>query len=45
MDWIFYTKIIAFIVTVVVVGMLIKELVSSIKRSNDGEVSKKWDID
>jgi len=45
MDWMFYTKIIAFIVTVIIVGMLIKELVSSIKRSNDGEVSKKWDID
>ncbi len=45
MDWMFYTKIIAGVATVVIVGMLIKELVSSIKRSNNGEVSKKWDID
>jgi hypothetical protein len=45
MDWMFYTKIIAGVATVVIVGMLIKELVNSIKRSNNGEVSKKWDID
>ncbi len=45
MDYLFYTKIIAGIITVVVVFMLIKELISSIKRSKDGEVSKKWDID
>ena len=45
MDWIFYTKIIAGAITVIIVGMLIRELVSSIKRSNRGEVSKKWDID
>ena len=45
MGWMFYTKIIAGVITVVIVGMLVRELVSSIKRSNRGEVSKKWDID
>ena len=45
MDFMFYTKIIAGIATVIIVGMLLKELISSIKRSKDGEVSKKWDID
>jgi hypothetical protein len=45
MDFMFYTKIIAGIATVIIVVMLVKELVSSIKRSNNGEVSKKWDID
>jgi len=45
MDWMFYTKIIAAVITVVIVGMLLKELIASIKRSNKGEVSKKWDID
>ena len=45
MDWIFYTKIFAFVITVIVVWLIAKELVSSIKRSNRGEKSKKWDID
>jgi len=45
MDWIFYTKIVAFIATIIVVWLLGKELVGSIKRSNDGETSKKCDLD
>jgi len=45
MDWIFYTKIIACIITVAILGVLVKELVTSIRRSKNGEVSKKWDID
>jgi hypothetical protein len=45
MDWIFYTKIVALIATVAIVGVLLKELVVAIKRSKNGEVSKKWDID
>ena len=45
MDWLFITKIIAGVATFLLVIMLIRELVSSIKRSNNGEVSKKWDID
>ena len=40
-----FTKIIAAIATVAIVWFLLKELISSIKRSNNGEVSKKWDID
>jgi len=45
MDWIFYTKIIAGIATVIIVWLVFKEIVHSIKRSNRGEVSDKWDID
>jgi len=45
MNWVFYTKIVAGIITIIVVTMLLKELIGSIKRSKDGEVSKKWDID
>ena len=45
MDWIFYTKIGAGFLTIIVVWLLLKELISSIKRSKRGEVSKKWDID
>jgi len=45
MDWVFYTKIVAFLITIVIVWLILKELIASIKRSNRGETSKKWDID
>ena len=45
MDWIFYTKIVAAIITVVILWKLIKEFRDVIKRDKSGEVSKKCDLD
>jgi len=45
MDWIFYTKIGAAIITVVILYLVFKEIKAVVKRSNNGEVSKKCDLD
>ena len=45
MNWIFYTKIIAGAITVVILWKLIKELKESIKRDKDGETSGRCDLD
>ncbi|NPA28462.1 MAG: hypothetical protein GXN91_05425 [Epsilonproteobacteria bacterium] len=46
MEWIFYTKIVAFIMTLAILYLLGKELIGSIKRSNNNEgPDNKWDID
>jgi len=45
MDWIFYTKIIAGVITVVILWMLIKELKAVVKRDKSGETSGKCELD
>jgi len=45
MDWMFYTKIVAGIITVVILWKLIKELKDVVRRDKSGEVSKKCDLD
>jgi len=44
MIWII-TKIIAFILTLIILYLIVKELKDMIRRDKSGEVSKKWDID
>lgn len=41
----FYTKTIAGTITVVIVVMLARELVRSVKSDKDGRANKKWDLD
>ncbi|NPA50480.1 MAG: hypothetical protein GXO02_02505 [Epsilonproteobacteria bacterium] len=46
--WVIVTKIFAGILTIIVLFLLIKELRTTIKRSNAGETGdgdKRWDID
>ena len=45
MDWIFYTKIVAGVITVVILWLIIKELKNAVKRDKDGERSRKCDLD
>ncbi len=45
MDWIFYTKIVAFVITVVVVWVVFKELKGAIKDDRDGKKSSKCELD
>ncbi len=45
MGWMFYTKIIAAVITVAILWMLIKELKASIKRDKRGERSGKCELD
>ena len=45
MDWIFYTKIVAGIITVIILWMLIKELKTVVKRDKRGERSGKCELD
>ncbi len=45
MDWIFYTKIIAGAITLIIIWKLIKELKEVIRRDKSGEVAKKCDLD
>ena len=45
MDWMFYTKIVAGIITAVILWKLIVELKEVVKRDKRGEVSKKCDLD
>ncbi len=45
MNWIIYTKIIAAILTIIIIWKIIKELKDMIRRDKSGEVSKKCDLD
>ena len=45
MNWIIYTKIVAAILTIIVIWKIIKELKDMIRRDKSGEVSKKCDLD
>ncbi len=45
MDWIFYTKIAAAIITVVILWLIIKELRAAVKRDKRGERSGKCELD
>jgi large-conductance mechanosensitive channel len=45
-DLMFITKVIAFIITIIILFFLVKEILGSIDRSNNNEKpDRKWDID
>ncbi len=45
LDWVFYTKIVAAILTIVVLWLVWKELKKAIKDDKDGKRSGKCDLD
>jgi len=45
MDWLTVVKIIGMILTVLFLGLLVKELIKTAKESNDGKVSDRCELD
>jgi len=45
LDWVFYTKIVAAILTIIILWLVWKELKKAIKDDKEGKTSGKCDLD